>query len=499
MRGEFTWDLEADVVVVGYGAAGATAAITAHDAGARVLMLEKAPERYKGGNSRVSANGIFIPDDVEKVIRYFKALCGPYYDHISNAMVRAWAEEMCANRGWLEALGADLVLWEKAEFPDLPGADCVGTFLHGKGSPGQARLWDQVIEPAVAARGVEVRYETAGSRLIKDGKGRIVGVRAACGKSEITIKARRGVALTCGGFENNQVLIRNYLHDLPYCYTMGTPYNTGDGILMALDVGADLWHMNNIAGPYLYFKAPDYEISTRLRMPGANYIHVARDGTRFMAEAPTLVLEEGRYIYPEKHGKRLSHGRYVQNAAPVPIYLIFDETVRSAGAVCGEPAGWNWSWEVIYGNLYQWSGDNRREIEKGWIRQAPTIGELARTVGLDAGQLERTVERYNGFCRQGKDDDFDRTKETLKPIETPPFYLMELSPTLVNTQGGPRRNEKAQIVDAFGMPIPRLYSAGELGSIYSFLYQGGGNLAECFAFGRVAGRNAAGETPWDED
>ena len=75
----------------------------------------------------------------------------------------------------------------------------------------------------------------------------------------------------------------------------------------------------------------------------------------------------------------------------------------------------------------------------------------------------------------------------------------ELSPSMLNTQGGPRRNEKAQIVRPDGSPIPRLYSAGELGSIYSYLYQGTGNIGECLAFGRVSGRNAAAEKPWEPE
>jgi predicted oxidoreductase len=82
------------------------------------------------------------------------------------------------------------------------------------------------------------------------------------------------------------------------------------------------------------------------------------------------------------------------------------------------------------------------------------------------------------------------------PIVAAPFYAVELSPSMLNTQGGPRRNERAQIVRPDGTPIGRLYSAGELGSIYSYLYQGTGNIGECLAFGRVAGRHAAAETVW---
>ena len=87
----------------------------------------------------------------------------------------------------------------------------------------------------------------------------------------------------------------------------------------------------------------------------------------------------------------------------------------------------------------------------------------------------------------------------LNPIVEAPFYAIEMSPCMLNTQGGPRRNEKAQIVRPGGAPIPRLYSAGELGSIYSYLYQGTGNIGECLVFGRIAGRNAVTEQSWDSN
>ncbi len=151
---------------------------------------------------------------------------------------------------------------------------------------------------------------------------------------------------------------------------------------------------------------------------------------------------------------------------------------------------------VEYLNIYTWSKDNGREIEKGWIKKADSIGELAGTLGFESAKLEETINKYNRYCLEGKDLDFGRDSNTLEPINEPPYYGLPLVPNFINTQGGPRRNEKAQIVNSFDEPIPRLYSAGELGSIYAFLYQGGANLGECLAFGRIAGRNAANEKPW---
>ena len=93
-----------------------------------------------------------------------------------------------------------------------------------------------------------------------------------------------------------------------------------------------------------------------------------------------------------------------------------------------------------------------------------------------------------------KERAYDRI-DAMAPIVAEPFYAVELAPSMLNPQGGPRRNERGQIVRPDGTPIARLYSAGELGSIYSYLYQGTGNIGECLAFGRVSGRNAAAEMP----
>jgi hypothetical protein len=144
---------------------------------------------------------------------------------------------------------------------------------------------------------------------------------------------------------------------------------------------------------------------------------------------------------------------------------------------------------------YPWSKDNREELAKGWIRSAGTLESLASALGLRPSALAESVHRWNEACAAKHDADHGR-RLMLSPISTPPFYAIELSPSMLNTQGGPRRNENGQIVRPNGTPIPRLYSAGELGSIYSYLYQGTGNIGECLAFGRVAARNAMAETPW---
>jgi len=147
-------------------------------------------------------------------------------------------------------------------------------------------------------------------------------------------------------------------------------------------------------------------------------------------------------------------------------------------------------------DLYKWSEDNSAEIARGWIAQARTIAELADRISVDRPNLEETIAKYNEYCRAGQDPEFGRARENLTAIEGPPYYAIELWPSLLNTQGGPRRDKEARVVDPDGKPIPRLYAAGELGSIWGFLYQGANNIGECIVFGQIAGRNAAAEEPW---
>ncbi|MGH7047782.1 MAG: FAD-dependent oxidoreductase [Stellaceae bacterium] len=483
------WGVEADVVVVGFGAAGVAAAVTAHELGARVVMLEKAPEGEEGGNTRVAGQGYLNTSSADAAAAYLTALCGPY--RVPEAIVRVWAHEMGRNNAWLQSLGGDPQEHQHPpvgiEFPDLPGADCVHKFHDGP-TYGYSYTWKR-FESLVKERPIRVLYETPGKELIQhDATREILGVRARRGEKPIDVKASRGVVLTCGGFENNQEMIRNYLPGIPYCYTSGSPYNEGDGITMAMSVGADLWHMNNYAGPSMALKVP--EIRTSFSMQALHYskeiaggmIVVGPDARRFTDEK-----------YKTRHGKIPVNGCWLPLSTPCPMYLIFDHAMFSAGPLYDKHPSHGWT-QII--ERYEWSPDNSAELAKGWIKTAASLTALGAVLDLDPARLAQTVARWNRDCDAGQDRDFGRTL-MLSPIVAPPFYAVELSPSMLNTQGGPRRNEKGQIVRPDGSAIPRLYSAGELGSIYSYLYQGTGNIGECLAFGRVSGRNAAAEMPWE--
>ena len=483
------WDKEADVVIVGFGGAGAAAAITAHDLGGKVLMLEKAPEREAGGNTRIAGQGYLQIYDVDKAVTYLNALCERY--PVPQSMVRAWAEEVRGNNDWVASIGGDPQEHqhqpEGIEFPELPGADCTHKFHNGD-VLGYSNTW-KFFEAAVKRRPIEILYESPGRELIQDGITKeILGMRAEQHGKPLYVKARKAVVLTCGGFENNQEMIRNYLPGLPYCYTSGTPHNDGDGIKMAQLVGADLWHMNNFAGPSMALKVPEYKSTFSMtplhythEMPGGMIV-VGPDANRFVNEK----------LKP-KHGKIRRNGQWCQMPSPCPMFMVFDHALFTCGPLYDmKPvSGWGRIME-----RYEWSKDNSAELRCGWIKRAETVAGLAASIGLNPGALKESVSRWNRICESGEDHEFGRSK-MLVPIGRPPYYAIELSPSMLNTQGGPRRNEHGQIVRPDGTPIPRLYSAGELGSIYSYLYQGTGNIGECLAFGRISARNAVAESPWD--
>ena len=295
--------------------------------------------------------------------------------------------------------------------------------------------------------------------------------------------------MTCGGYENNPEMIRDY-NGVEEIAPFGTPYNTGDGIKMALKVGADLWHMSAQSGMWASFKLPNADnglitfpvVAKEAGKPVGGYIFVDQDGNRYYDESA-----------PAHHGYMHLNSVWRPTPVPVPAFLIMDEKTRMAGSPFNFNRVMGWAGMVKKITI---SKDNSDEIAKGWFLKADTIAELAAKINIKAESLQKTVDKWNESCEKGSDVEFGRNVKTLGQIKQGPFYAMRLTLGILNTQGGPRRNTKAQIVDPDGMPIPRLYSAGELGSMYSYLYNGGGNLGECLAFGRIAGRNAAAEKNW---
>jgi len=488
-----SWYREADVVVAGYGGAGVVAAITAHDAGAKVLVLEKAPFRG-GGSTSISFGVCACPNNVKDAVDYLYAACGgndPGGSTTPREVIEAWAEEVCRNKEWWNKMGIEHKEMSMPEFRNLPGSSSMNAITAT--GMGQALFFK--LNQHAKDRGIEILFDSPAEELIQDPETKeILGVKARVKGEEKRIKANRAVVLCTGGFDFNEDMKRDYLK----CYPMkfyGWKFNTGDGVRMCQKVGADLWHMDMLAGGHCAWFPEDpadtgYTLSTRTE----NFIWVNRLGKRFCNE-PNWVrqMHKGWPIFSEFSFDGPGYLR-------IPTYLVFDETARKAGSM-GETVE-STGRETLpaeLGGTTPWSKDNMAEIEKGWIKKGDTIEALAEAIGapMDATTLKASIEAYNGYCTSGKDPEFDRAARSLKPVETGPYYAISLYPGMVCTHGGARRNGKAQILDPDKKPIPRLYSAGTFGSVLGRIYSVfGGNVGECCAFGRIAGRNAAAEKPW---
>jgi succinate dehydrogenase/fumarate reductase flavoprotein subunit len=484
------WKEEADVVILGTGFAGLATAINAFDLGAKVLILEKLSQAEEGGNSTVSGNAWWSPSNLQDAITYMKALCFGLTD---DKCIETLAQEMSTINDCLSSvLGISIIPMPvlAPEYPELPGSGTVQCWMSSNlaGTLSGGALW-QPFRDAVSTRGINVLYETPGVELIQDPSTReIKGVVAKKGGQRINIKAKRAVVLACGGFEFNFEMQGQFLEGWPV-YCQGSPGNTGDGIMMAQKAGAARWHMNNALAHVGCIIIPDLDpIPIPASFPSNGYMLVDKFGARFMNEK-----REQRHGFGHKEILFFFDG-LKQTFPRLPCYAVFDDTARRAGAVAS--GGGFMGWYGKRSTAYQWSSDNSAEVTKGWIKQGQTLAELATAFGADSNTLTTAVNKYNQFCSAGNDQDFGRPANSLQALSTPPYYAIPIYPLMYNTMGGPRRNEKCQIIDPFSQAIPRLYSAGEMGSFWGWMYNGGGNNCECMCTGRVAGKNATAEAPW---
>ncbi len=470
------WDAEYDVVVVGLGGAGCATAITAADAGAKVLVLEKAPEGYSGGNSNICMQWICYTEDPEGVRTYFEALRGGY-DTPSDAILDVYIEGMQQNKEWFESLGAPNVrTFDYVEYPQFEGSSAFTPFtvdgstgmkpplVFGGNGACYTLLKKNVTDRADS---IDVWYEAPATHLIQDPATKVIhGVTAQVGDKEVKVRAKNGVVLTCGGYENSPQMQQDYNQRLFWPPTGTCYYNEGDGIKMALEVNADLWHMANIVTNNGCFRNEQtgnatfgfgIYVSTR-------GINIANNGTR---------VHDGKAY----HGKVQYNDAFLNAALPDTYWYVYDQAIQDAGAI--NPT---------------WSADSSEEIEKGWVIKADTLDELAQKMGLtdEAAQtMAQTIAVYNGFAADGFDPVFGRSAESMFAIQTAPFYACKQTCCCGNTQGGPRRNERGEVLDVAGEPIPHLYESGELGDVWSNLYQASCNLGGGMIFGRISGTNAA--------
>jgi succinate dehydrogenase/fumarate reductase flavoprotein subunit len=537
---------DVDVIVLGSGAAGLAAAVAAHEGGAKVALFEKG--ELVGGTSAWSGGQIWIPcnpheleagrnDSLDEAFRYLMSL--------SHGLI---SEEMA--RGYVEA-GPEMVeFFERCTpvlfhsvpdipdyHPEFPGGKTGGgrtlecaPFPYGElgewkekvqlspywtdynitvgettlGQPVPKELPAEVKERrranderglgfalvgrllrACLDRGIEPRTEHRAVELLTD-SGEIVGVKFETPDGEKVVRAPN-VILATGGFEWDQNFVKAFLRG-PLTHPVSVPTNTGDGLKMAMRAGAMLgnmreaWWMPVIEVPTSVCAAGQQLLSYQRTMPGC--IMVNREGRRFTNEAANYNAFGAAF-----HEQDVSHFAYRN----LPCWLLFNAD--------------------YYGRYPFIGGLDVTENDKTpplWVLRADTLGELASELGMPAGALENSVDRFNGFAVEGRDPDFGRgesahdiwwgdptyrndPRATLAPIGEGPYFAIEVKSGCLGTKGGPQTDPHARVLNVDGNVIPGLYAAGNvMASMMGMTYGGaGGTLGPCMVFGYRAGIDAS--------
>ncbi|GAB2965091.1 FAD-dependent tricarballylate dehydrogenase TcuA [Amycolatopsis acidiphila] len=478
-----------DVVVVGGGNAGFCAAQSAREHGARVLLLEKAPREWAGGNSYFTAgamrtvhNGL---DDVAGIIEppaTDRIDLDPYPESEFLGDLRRVTEGRCdprlaeilvgesrATMGWLHELGLRFELMFHRQAYEVDGRFRFwGGLAVGAVGGGKGMIADHL--RAAAERDVVVRFDAHVTGLLTGDAGDVRGVRLAGGER---IEAR-SVVLASGGFEANPAMRSAYLGpgwDL--ALVRGTPYNTGDGITMALAAGAQPF--GNFSGCHSVAwdagagTIGDRDLTNQLTRGGYPFgIIVNAEGKRFVDEGADF----RNYTYA-KYGARILRepgGRAVQ---------VFDAKAM----------------DLLRPEEYQAPGVTKVESD--------TLDGLAKELGIDQGGLVRTVEefnravtgeRFNPTVKDGKHTEGISPAKSnwAQPLDTPPYVAFPVTCGITFTFGGLRIDEGGAVLDTAGRTVPGLFAAGELvGGLFFFNYPGGSGLTAGSVFGRRAGRSAA--------
>ncbi len=500
------WDMETDVIVVGSGS-GLVAALAASLAGKEVLVLEK--EQVIGGASGLSASVFWIPnnsvmkkrglkDSRENAIAYIRSLAeGQATDELIEAFVDGGPEMVDFIRdntsiSWTISAMITPVCDFHVEFPG--GVRRGRSIMPALGSSGNAG--NVLIKPlvdALTASGGEILRKSPVRRLITrlldDGRQEVLGVVAEEDGDPINIKARCGVVLAAGGFDWNDDLLKHFLRG-PRLQTLIPSSSTGDGILMAMQAGADLRNMNECWGSIVYKEAAAKARANgngaglfcllEKALPGSMIVN--RFGKRFCNEAAGWETVSRTFFNWINSGEDPGY----QN---IPGYLIYDNKTNP-----GNPMG----------------NPTIMRTRDGVVR-AGSLAELAQKLNIDSEALEKTVADFNEHAKLGKDPEFHRGEtvfdrgggnnagNTLGPMNQPPFFSVEVAPATIGTCGGARVNGNAQVISPFNQPIPRLYAGGNNAGVGGpgAGYGGPGCcLGSGFSFAYLAGKHIATLDPW---
>jgi flavocytochrome c len=471
------WDKEADIVILGFGGAGAIAAIAAREGESTVIVLEK--QAVPGGSTAVSGGVYYAANTSVQKANGIEDTADKMYQHYLNAgkgfnnpdMVRLAADRSAANVEKLIELGATF-----PSAPTVSGAEYnvgsepiarVHSVVYGDMTGGGAFF--NVLADAARAKGAEILMETPATSLVVNDKGEVVGVKASSAGADLYVKAKKGVVLTTGGFTRSEEMLYAFTMQGHYCQPLGALELTGDGHRMAFALGAATENISEILG------------IPGITLPGAAAATYAL-WTFFMTIPAILVNNKGQRFVDEYSFYDWKNTELLKQPDHYG-FTVFDDAVREASA------------QSLVGGF---SADLAAEVDGGVVMKADTLADLAAQMGVPADFFEATIANWNEVSAAGADAEFGRTSG-FGPIEKAPFYAFKTYPTMFDNSGGLKINTSAQVIDVWGNPIPRLFAAGQIsGGVIGEHYPGSGTaLNALMTFGQIAAQSASALTAWD--
>jgi FAD binding domain/TAT (twin-arginine translocation) pathway signal sequence len=549
------WDKEADVVVVGAGAAGLPAAIEAAEGGASVILIDANFDI--GGHAMVSGGNVALGGGTSRQKKYgiedsadllFADLTDwsvvepngfPDYRYNDKEIIRAFADNSAPTFEWLVAHGVIFV--EKA--PDNQGAGAAGNsaLRENHSAPmGWTRMQTgKPVDPSDAmtmssgvglVRPLEVAAKKANVQILLKHKmaslirqaptsGRVLGLKATSEGKTLNLRARKAVVIATGGSSNNVNFRRMFDVRLTEEYNgvAGEPYSfqDGSGELAGLAIGASLWGAYNQVGEYGDRLTKAGRVGTRYGYrnlqwePGSPLFHLVRAVGLTVRDYQNVILvnQAGMRFYDETAGQYTANNYHAVMPYKPGSYLNaknikYDPANFLDAALAGTGEAINGGgpiWAIFDADAVKrekWTVEPPYVDPDGYFYSANTLPALAAAIAnpyqrkpISGAALENTVARYNSFVDAGNDADFGKPAPKYK-IQTPPFYAAWAMPVIHDTRAGLRINAKCQVMDFSGNVIPGLYCAGE--SAGGFGLHG---LARCLVQGRIAGKNAAAESP----
>jgi len=459
-----------DVIVIGGGGAGMCAAIEAHDAGAKVALLE-ADEKlggstalsggvyYAAGTSVQRAAGI-ENDNAEDMFEYYMTL-NQY--RVEASLARALSDHAAEGLEWLIELGVEFAV------PALYSSG-VESVARGHAATGMGAAIGAALDREVNKRDIDVALQTRVERLIVE-DGRVCGVRLE--DQHIHSPA---VVIASGGFGANPHLLNKHYPEAAvhgdWTWYIGNPHCVGDGLALGESAGADIVGHNR----GLLLTTPNFKKELEVYVPGW-LVYVNREGRRFVNEMIEYAVMSG----------------VVKAQTGGSCFAIFDDVAKREAkpneqyedAFAAGIISLNWVTEVL-----------DAQVDTGKVISSDSLEELEAKCGIRPGSLTATIDRYNADVQTGVDSMFFKKPNEMKQILTPPFYAVEIKPAIVClTSTGLRIDANTHVLDQRDRVIKGLYAAGETtGGVLGDRYIGGGNsIANAIVFGRLAGRQAARE------